>query len=146
MGFIKNLIAKIFFFFLSSEKKEVVKTLQDYAAAFMTFNPENVLGYFEKPMLFLEDGGPKIFTTDEDITAFLTEYMAMLKQKEYAKDELSGFHIKTLTSDVAVTSFNLVRINKSGKAFNNDGAMYTWRKTNGSWKVIIGVLLSHEGN
>lgn len=143
MGFLKQLIQKIAFLFLSAEKKEVIRTLQDYADAFMTFKPENVLGYFHKPMMFLEDTGCQIFETDEQITQFLEDYMKELQKNDYSKDELSGFHIKTLTSSVAVTSFNLVRVNKSGKSFFDGGAMYTWEKSDGAWRVIIGVLLSH---
>lgn len=143
MSFLKNLIEKIVFFFMSTEKKEVVTTLKDYADAFMTFDPDNVMGYFDKPMMFLADDGPHIFQTDSEIRTFVSDYMAMLKKNDYATDKLSKFHLKSLTPNVAVTSFNLVRLNSAGKAFNNDGAMYTWRKTNGSWKCIIAVLLSH---
>ncbi|MCB0720001.1 MAG: nuclear transport factor 2 family protein [Bacteroidetes bacterium] len=145
MGFIKQLIQKIFFVFLSAEKKAVVTTLQDYAAAFMTFNPANVLGYFEKPMFFLEDSGPTVFETDEELIKFLNAYMANLKAMNYATDKLSGFHIRTLTPDVVMTSFKLVRVDTAGKAFNNESAVYTWRKTDGSWKVAVGILLTNQG-
>ncbi len=143
MDSIKALMQKIFIFFLSKEKKEVMKTLQDYADAFMTFQPVNVLGYFDGTLTFLNDSGMEIYQSDEEITKFLQDYMADLKSKEYVKDDLSKFSLKTLTSNVAVTSFNLVRFNKSGQAFGDFSAMYTWRKTDGSWKVVIGVLLTN---
>jgi NTF2-like protein (DUF6841) len=143
MGFFKAIAQKVFIFFLSKEKKEVMKTLNDYADAFMTFESVNVLGYFDRPMMFLSDTGPAVYETEDEIVAFLDAYMADLQAKEYASDNLSKFSLKTLTPKVAVTSFNLVRVNKSGVAFNHMGAQYTWRKTDGSWKVIIGVLLTH---
>ena len=143
MAFLKQLIQKVALLFLSKEKKEVIKTLQDYADAFMTFKPENVLGYLDRPLTFLSDDGPHIYSNDEEITVFLQGYMDELQSKEYARDDLSHFHLKTLTPTVAVTSFSLVRYNKDNQPFNNMGAMYTWRKTGGSWRCIIGVLLSH---
>lgn len=143
MSAIKNLIKKVVFLFLSAEKKEVMRVLQDYSVAFMTFEPQNVLGYFERPMMFLSDNGPSVYKNSEEITTFLKNYMAHLQDEEYAKDDLSKFRIKTLTPNVVVTSFNLVRVNKAGNPFDKMGATYTWRKTNDSWKVVIGVLLSH---
>ena len=143
MNAIKNLIKNIVFLFLSREKKEVIETLQAYADAFMTFDPGNAIGYFETPMLYLSDDSVKVFESSKEILAYVGEVMNDLKANKYAKDVLSKFHIKSLTPTVAVTSFNLVRIDSDGDAFAHMGAMYTWRKTQGSWKVAIGVLLSH---
>ena len=142
MGRLKDLIQQIVFVFLSAEKKDVIVTLQDYAAAFMTFDPENVLGYFDLPMTFLSDDGMVIFNTRDDIASFVSGLMQELQTNEYAKDDLSKFHIKTLAPDAAVTSFHLVRVNKAGEAFGRFNAVYTWRKTNESWKLVIAVLLS----
>ncbi len=143
MGFLKEQSQKLAYHFFSNEKKEVVDTMTDYAAAFMTFVPENVLGYFEVPMMFLSDDGPVIFHTREEIHGYIAGLMQQFKDQNYVKDDLSHFHIKTLSPDVAITSFHLVRINRAGEPFGKFGAMYTWRKTEGTWKLVIAVLISH---
>lgn len=143
MKALKQLIARIAYVFMSKEKQQVIDTLQAYADAFMTFDPRNVMGYFDQPMMFLSDDGPAVFETDAEITQFVQKYMDHLQEENYATDDLSKFHLKTLTPDVAVTSFNLVRRNQQGEPFDRMGAMYTWRKRGGTWKCVIGVLLSH---
>lgn len=142
MDTIKNLIKRIFIFFLPAEQQEVIATLESYAAAFMTFQPANVVGYFDQPLTMLLDTGPAVFDNDEKVLAFLASYMKHLQDEHYAKDVLTRMHLKTLTRTCVVTSFHLVRLNSSGQPFGDMGAMYTWRKTNGQWRVIIGVLLS----
>ena len=127
---------------MAAEKKEVMELLDNYSKAFMTFEPKSVIDYFNQPMLYLSDDGANVFKNKEEITTFLKNYMTNLKDKEYAQDELSNFNIITLTTTVAVTAFNLVRVNKAGEAFDRMGAMYMWRKSDGRWRLIIGVLLS----
>jgi len=156
MSSLKALAQKIFMFFLSKEEREVMKTLTDYADAFMTFEPVNVLGYLDQPLTFVSDsdpeviaaGGPTstthIYSNEEEITAFLQAYMDDMVAKHYAKDKLSGFKLQRLTKEVIVTSFNLIRINSSGEPFCDMGAAYTWRKSDGNWKCTVGILLSHE--
>lgn len=144
MSAIKKLLQKILSLFLSREKKEVIATLQAYADSFMTFDPDNVLGYFEIPMMYFADDGSHVFESQQQVRDFLVMTMKELQAKSYAKDELSKFHIKSLTKDVVVTSFHLNRVDTAGKVFGRFGAMYTWHKTNGIWKVVIGVLLTHK--
>lgn len=143
MGFLKEQIQKLAYHFLSKEKKEVVDTLTDYAAAFMTFVPENVLGYFELPMMFLSDDGPVLFHTREEVHEYVAGLMKQLKDQDYARDDLSHFHIKSLSPEVVITSFHLMRIDRTGASFGKFGATYTWRKTDGAWKLVIAVLISH---
>ncbi len=142
MDTIKNLIKRVFILFLPAEQREVVATLQSYAEAFLTFKPSNVIGYFDQPLTMLLDTGPAVFDSEEKILSYLESYMQDLRDKHYAKDALTRMHLKSLTKTCVVTSFHLVRVNASGQPFGDFGAMYTWRKTDGKWRVIIGVLLS----
>jgi hypothetical protein len=90
----------------------------------------------------LLDDGPVVFDTEEKILAYLASYMKDLQDKHYATDKLSQKHFKSISKNCVVASFHLVRVNASGQPFGNFGAMYTWRKTDGKWKLIIGVLLT----
>ncbi len=146
MKTIKNLVAQIVLLFLPPEQKEVIATLKRYAAAFLTFKPDNVIGYFDRPLTLLLDTGPEAFDTTEQVTAYLQGYMKNLQDQHYATDVLTRMRLKTITRNVVVTSFHLVRVNASGQPFNSMNAMYTWRKTDGQWRVIIGVLLSDGRN
>jgi ketosteroid isomerase-like protein len=142
MNTIKNAIQQIVVLFLPAEQKEVIAVLQDYAAAFLTFKPSNVIGYFDQPLTLLLDTGPEVFDTEEKVTAYLQQYMKGLQDKHYATDVLTRMRLRTITESVVVTSFHLVRVNTSGQSFDSMNAVYTWRKTDGRWRVIIGVLLS----
>jgi hypothetical protein len=142
MNTIKNAIQQIVVLFLPAEQKEVIAVLQDYAAAFLTFKPSNVIGYFDQPLTLLLDTGPEVFDTEEKVTAYLQQYMKDLQDKQYATDVLTRMRLRTITESVVVTSFHLVRVNTSGQSFDSMNAVYTWRKTDGRWRVIIGVLLS----
>ena len=142
MQTIKNLIKQIVLLFLPPEQKEVVSVLESYAAAFLTFKPANVIGYFDQPLSLLLDTGPQVLNTPEQVTDYLLGYMKHLQDEHYATDELTKMRLKTITKAVVVTSFHLVRVNTSGQPFDSMNAMYTWRKTDGQWRVIIGVLLS----
>jgi hypothetical protein len=142
MNTIKNAIQQIVVLFLPAEQKEVIAVLQDYAAAFLTFKPSNVIGYFDQPLTLLLDTGPEVFDTEEKVTAYLQQYMKDLQDKQYATDVLTRMRLRTITESVVVTSFHLVRVNTSGQSFDSMNAVYTWRKTDGQWRVIIGVLLS----
>lgn len=145
MKTIKDLITRVVLLFLPREQKEVVAVLQSYAAAFLTFKPNNVIGYFDQPLTMLLDTGPEVFDTTEKVTAYLQSYMKNLQDEHYKTDVLTRMRLRTITGNVVVTSFHLVRVNTSGEPFNSMNAMYTWRKTGGQWRVIIGVLLS-DGN
>jgi hypothetical protein len=142
MDTIKNLIKRIFILFLPAEQREVIGVLESYAEAFLTFKPSNVMGYFDQPLTMLLDTGPAVFDTEEKVLNYLASYMKDLQDKHYSEDVLTRMHLKSLTKTCVVTSFHLVRMNASGQPFGDFGAMYTWRKTNGQWRVIIGVLLS----
>ncbi|MEX2399843.1 MAG: nuclear transport factor 2 family protein [Rhodothermales bacterium] len=142
MGTLKNLVQKIVFIFLPSEQKEVIVTLQDYAESFMAFEPEGVLGYFDLPMTFLSDDGTVIFTSRQEIATYVSGLMHDLKEAEYARDKLSKFRINALSPNVAVTSFHLVRVNRSGESIGRFRAAYTWRKSDGAWKLVIAVLMT----
>lgn len=142
MQTIKNLIKQIVILFLPAEQKAVIAALQSYAAAFLTFKPGNVIGYFERPLTMLLDTGPETFDTEEQLTAYLQRYMQHLQGDHYATDVLTRMRLRTMAANCVVTSFHLVRVNTSGQAFDSMNAMYTWRKTDGQWRVIIGVLLS----
>jgi len=145
METIKNLIKQIVVLFLPPEQKEVIAVLESYAAAFLTFKPGNVIGYFDQPLTLLLDTGPEVLGTPAQVTEYLQGYMKNLQDEHYATDVLTKMRLKTMTKNVVVTSFHLVRVNTSGQPFNSMNAMYTWRKTDGQWRVIIGVLLS-DGN
>ena len=145
MQTIKNLIKQIVLLFLPAEQKEVVAVLESYATAFLTFKPGNVIGYFDQPLTLLLDTGPEVLGTPAQVTEYLQGYMKNLQDEHYATDVLTKMRLKTMTKNVVVTSFHLVRVNTSGQPFNSMNAMYTWRKTDGQWRVIIGVLLS-DGN
>jgi ketosteroid isomerase-like protein len=145
METIKNLIKQIVLLFLPTEQKEVVAVLESYAAAFLTFKPANVIDYFDQPLTLLLDTGPEAMDTTEQVTEYLQGYMKNLQDEHYQTDVLTRMRLKTITKTVVVTSFHLVRVNTSGQPFNSMNAMYTWRKTDGQWRVIIGVLLS-DGN
>ena len=145
METIKNLIKQIVLLFLPAEQKEVVAVLESYAAAFLTFKPGNVIGYFDQPLTLLLDTGPEVLGTPAQVTEYLQGYMKNLQDEHYATDVLTKMRLKTMTKNVVVTSFHLVRVNTSGQPFNSMNAMYTWRKTDGQWRVIIGILLS-DGN
>ena len=142
MQTIKNLIKQIVVLFLPPEQKEVIAVLESYAAAFLTFKPANVIGYFDQPLSLLLDAGPQVLNTPEQVTDYLQSYMKNLQDEHYATDVLTKMRLKTITKNVVVTSFHLVRVNTSGQPFDSMNAMYTWRKTDGQWRVIIGVLLS----
>lgn len=142
MDKIKTFFERIAIFFMAKEKQEVIATLESYAEAFLTFKPNNVIGYFDKPLTMLLDDGPHVFDTEEKILAYLASYMKDLQDKHYAHDKLTKSHFKSISKTCVVASFHLVRVNTSGQPFGDFGAMYTWHKTDGKWKLIIGVLLS----
>jgi SnoaL-like domain len=142
MEAIKNLIKQIVILFLPAEQREVISVLESYAAAFMTFKPSNVIGYFDQPLSLLLDTGPEVFDSEAKVTKYLEGYMKELQDKHYATDVLTKMRLKSVTTTCVVTSFHLVRVNTSGEPFNDMNAVYTWRKTDGQWRVIIGVLLS----
>ena len=144
MEAIKNLIKQIVILFLPAEQKEVIPVLESYAAAFMTFKPSNVIGYFNQPLSLLLDTGPEVFNSEVKVTKYLELYMKELQDKHYAKDVLTKMRLKTITRNCVVTSFHLVRLDTSGQPFDNLNAMYSWRKTDGQWRVIIGVILSDD--
>ncbi len=142
MDTIKNLIKRIYIMFLPAEQREVIGVLESYAEAFLTFKPSNVIGYFDLPLTMLLDTGSAIFDSEEKVLNYLASYMKDLQDKHYASDVLTKSHFKSITKTCVVASFHLVRVNASGQPFGDFGAMYTWHKTDGKWKLIIGVLLS----
>jgi len=117
METIKNLIKQIVVLFLPPEQKEVIAVLESYAAAFLTFKPCNVIDYFDRPLTLLLDTGPEAFDTTEQVTGYLQSYMKNLQDEHYATDVLTKLRLKTITKNVVVTSFHLVRVNTSGQPF-----------------------------
>ena len=98
MEAIKNLIKQIVILFLPAEQREVISVLESYAAAFLTFKPSNVIGYFDQPLSLLLDTGPEVFDSEAKVTKYLEGYMKELQDKHYATDVLTKMRLKSVTT------------------------------------------------
>lgn len=127
---------------MSDPASEVLKTLDDYASAFMTLVPENTLPYFHLPLMYVADAGVFVFDTSETLLGFLSKFAAGMKALKYARVNLSEREVTVLNAVTALVTFKVIRYNAEGGEIGRLGGAYTFRKEADRWKIVAAVLLA----
>jgi ketosteroid isomerase-like protein len=127
---------------VSLEEPVIVETYGDYFRAFQSLEVDRVLPYYHLPCLFVSPLGVSLVIAAQDGQALLGGMMKGLAARGYAWSEWADLVVKRLSDDLALLSTRVRRLKADGQALETFGATYTFRKTEGGWKIVV--LLVHD--
>jgi ketosteroid isomerase-like protein len=122
------------------EEEAITQTFTNYIETFQRLDPHATLPYFHVPCIFMPPQGVRLLATAADVEALLTQVMAGLKTRGYARSELLDLHIKQMSENTALVSVSRVRYATDGRELERLGETYTLRRTDAGWKIVVAMI------
>jgi hypothetical protein len=120
---------------MSSEIELIERTYRAYFTVFQMGDPRAITPYYHLPSLFLSAAGSHALTTVREAETFFDRMIYGLRNRGYSRSVLSNVQIKLLADDLALINARAERFTKSGDLLEQISALYTMRKTTGTWRI-----------
>jgi ketosteroid isomerase-like protein len=122
------------------DEDAIAQVFTDYLETFQKLDPAATLPYFHVPCMFLAPAGVRVLANTADIDELLTQVMAGLKARGYARSELLDRQVKQMSAGAAFVSVSRARYTTDGRELERLGETYTLRKTDGGWKIVVAMI------
>ena len=123
---------------MKDDRDLIEKTLAEYYKAFSYLRPSKVIEYNHLPQIFIMK---KVVVIKSRFIFWLVFKFAMmkLKKKGYVKSKLSLKSIRFVNKNVALVDGKVTRIKISGDVLEEFEFIYTMKRVNDCWKIVVGL-------
>jgi len=125
------------------KSSEVMATFRRYAQAFQALDARAVAHHFNEPAFSITPRGVVPLPSGAAVEHHYRGLMAELPAMGYARTEFSQLREERLNDDLAVVTGTGVWKKASGEDLIQFGVMYTMRRVQESWRIVIAVV--YEG-
>lgn len=131
---------------MSDVRSEVSEALADYAKSLGPLGKAGeTAGFYYLPMIFISNEGVENFTDSVELENAIKHYNKWLKERRYARVEVSDSEISVLNSSHAASMFELIGYDKGGAEVGRFDGTYAWLKDEqGKWRIVVATLLTHS--
>jgi ketosteroid isomerase-like protein len=116
----------------------------DYFEAFRSKDPHKIVPYYHTPCMFLTARSLATLLTTEELVAEFGRIMGELGRRGYERTQIRSLDIKLLSEELAVVAIQGTRYRKDNEVLESLGAVYTLRKLDSSWKIVLTTV--HDPN
>jgi ketosteroid isomerase-like protein len=116
---------------------EAIESFLAYAQAFEQLEPQAILPYYHQPCLMISPQGVRALSSHNELAAFFSPLMADLRGRGYEKSRFLGLQATSLGSDLALVHGTGVWLAAGGEELQRFGLTYTWRRGDGSWRLVV---------
>jgi hypothetical protein len=127
-----------------NDKAEMTRMLTDYYLAFSSLDMHRILPFFHEPSALLSPAGVAALSTRADLAAALAPLLEGLRERGYARSELTRLHLKRLSLTTTLGSGVAVRYKADGQELERAGVTYLLHKTSSGWKIAA--LVTHDAD
>jgi ketosteroid isomerase-like protein len=125
---------------MQKDEETIARTFTRYIDTFQKLDPRQVAAYCHIPCMFLSPQGVSVMPTHADVETLLTKMMGSLKERGYARSELTNLQVSQLSETLAFVSVSRVRYQSGGQELERLGETYTLRKTSDGWKIVVAAI------
>jgi hypothetical protein len=129
---------------MSSETDLVERTYRAYFTVFQMGDPRAITPYFHVPSVFLSAAGTHALTSVREAEQYFDRLQFSLRSRGYARSVLSSVQVKLIADDLALVNARAERYVQSGELLENISALYTMRKTTGTWRIAVVTMYEPE--
>jgi hypothetical protein len=129
---------------MSSEAELVEKTYRAYFTVFQMGDPRAITPYFHTPSLFISAAGTHALNTVREAEQFFDRLIYGLRNRGYARSVLDYVQVKMLADDLALVNARADRFQRTGELLEKISALYTMRKTTGTWRIATVTMYEPE--
>jgi ketosteroid isomerase-like protein len=119
---------------------EPLECFRQYAEAFQALDPTAVARHFYEPALLITPHGVASLNTRAEVEQAYGRLMADLPAQGYARTDFSSLDERQLSEDLAIVSGTGVWRKTTGEAFAPFGLMYTLRRAERAWRIVIAMI------
>lgn len=125
---------------MEDHKADAGRMLTDYYSDFSTLDVQRFLSYFHEPAFLMSPQGVSVVQTQAELSAVFTPAIESLRQRGYARSELSNLRLKRLSATIILASGVAVRHRVDGQELDRVGVTYLLRKADNRWKIAALVI------
>ena len=113
--------------------------MADYVAYYSRADVDRIVAeVFSAPFSLIQASGTTTFETAADVSAFLTQTFAKLRESGYGESKLNHFEVCRVHGDLAVVETNYTRYQRDGAVMGSEGraATYVLRRTADGLRIV----------
>jgi len=122
------------------DEAAITQTYTDSMHAFQTLNPPAGLSYCHVPCMLIAPQAVCVMATLAEVEALFTHVLEELKTRNYARSGVTDLHVQQMSEHIAFLSVSRVRYTIDGHERERLGEMYTFRKTDDGWKIVVATM------
>jgi len=124
--------------FYQDESDLIYSTIEQYYREFSYLKPSRVLKFNHTPAIFVSK---RVFTVNSKFKLWLILKFVMigLKKRNYKNSSFDCKEIKLLGKDIALVEGIVRRFDHSEREIETIWVIYTLRKIQGNWKIVVGI-------
>ena len=125
---------------IARDDEAITQAFTNYIQAFQTLDPDAAVPYFHCPCMFISPQGVHVFATADDVRTLLTQIMAGLRARGYARSELLDLHVNRMSRNTALLTVSRIRYATDGRELERFGETYTLRSAEREWKIAVAMI------
>jgi ketosteroid isomerase-like protein len=125
---------------LPVDEEAIKGTFNNYELALESLNASAMLPHCHLPFMFVSSKGVRVMTSPADVNAFLAEMVKTLRNRSYARSEVTDLRVKQMSRGIALVIVSRIRYNTEGERLEWVGETYTFRKTTDGWKIVVAAV------
>ena len=117
------------------EKNKILNILAKHNYDLIDQNHINASNYFSFPFSFNDNNETKIALNERELKKIFKKLRRNLA-KDYSHSDWKKMNVKLLNDNIAIVNAMFSRINKNNESYYTGAALYSFRKTNNTWKIF----------
>ena len=113
--------------------------MADYVAYYSRADVDRIVAeVYGAPFSLIQASGTTTFETAADVSSFLTQTFAKLRESGYGKSQLNHYEVCRVHGDLAVVETNYTRYLRDGSVMGSEGraATYVLRRTAAGLRIV----------
>jgi hypothetical protein len=125
-----------------NHQEPVIRALQDYYAAFNTFEVRAIASYFLEPSLLIGPQGVFAAPTHDILTPVLATVIDALRARGFGRSELSVRRAEPLSASTNMVTGVALRYKVDGQELERVGVTYVLQGAESRWRIAV--LIVHD--
>ena len=115
-----------------------------YCAAFRPGNVAEIISFFHCPLMLLQGGVPRVFTSQANLQVLFGGLLDALAQRDFKASKLDRLNCEAVAADTFFVSAAFTRYTNSGDCLERVGATYTVTRANGEFGIAA--IVAHDAD
>lgn len=122
---------------MSDDREAILEILQGVEAAFSDLDLARWLTYFHSSYLLMTPQGAVAPSSEDEAMTLLRPLAEELRDRGYARSEMSRASVKLLSGSTALASVEWIRRAADGEEIERLGTTYAFYRGEKGWKIVM---------